>query len=415
MSMRAQAAAALAIERVANAVLRVLARCLWPRPRPRSAARVCVYRIANIGDMVCALPAIHAIRRAYPTAHLTLLTSPGVQGAPWTGELLEGLKWLDEVYVYHSEDIAGWRRLLGMARGLRERRFDVWIELPPALASFRILLRNLMVARIAGVRWAGGWRLGTVRIGGRAQSELRAFDDEVNRMLKLLAELGIEGNDAIFPLALAEPHRRRADELLAVPALAGRRLVAIAPGAKRPTNRWPMERFVEVGRRLAARGFALVILGGAAERELCSRLEEAVGGDGAVNLAGRCSVPESCAVLARCELLICNDSGAQHLAAAMGTRCVSVFAARDLGLRWRPHGPGQVAIRKWVPCHTCLLETCPYDNRCIGLITCEEVAAAAERLLSSAPEPAPGSAGAERANADGDRSRPVAANLRSNA
>lgn len=336
--------------------------------------------------MVCALPAIDAVRRAYPTAHLTLLTSPGVIGAPWAGELLETLKWLDEISVYHSKDIAGWRNWRRMVRRLRAGRFDVWIELPAVQASFRTLIRNAMVARIAGARWAGGWRLGTVRLALRAQSERVAFDDEVDRLLKILAELGINGDDAIFPLALADHYRQRADDLLG--ALAHRRLIAIAPGAKRPTNRWPAERFVEVGRRLAGRGFALVIVGGAAERELCSGLESELGTGNAVNLAGRCSLPESCAVLARCALLICNDSGAQHLAAAMGTACLSLFAARDLGLRWRPHGPRHVAIRKWVPCHTCLLEVCPYDNRCIGLIAVDEVVSAADRLLSPSPEPA---------------------------
>ncbi len=365
--------------------------------------------------MVCALPAIHAIRRAYPAAHLTLLTSPGVIGAPWAGELLEALKWLDEISVYHSEDVAGWRNLWRMARSMRARRFDVWIELPGALASFHTLVRNSLVARIAGARWAGGWRVATVRFAVRAQSEWLEFDDEVGRLLKILAELGINGDDAIFPLTLADHYRQRADDLLGPAALAGRRLVAIAPGAKRPTNRWPAERFVEVGRQLAARGFALVILGGPAERELCSRLESELGSGSAVNLAGRCSLPESCAVLSRCALLICNDSGVQHLAAAMGTRCLSLFAARDLGLRWRPHGPQHVVIRKWVPCHTCLLEVCPYDNRCIGLIAVDEVVSAADRLLTPSPELAVERAGAAGANPRADRGQPDHANLRPNA
>jgi len=400
-------AAALALERAANAILRALARGLWPWRRPRTAERVCVYRIGNIGDMVCAIPALHAIRRAYPEAHLTLLTSPGMRGAAWTGDLLEGLGWLDEISVYHAEDIAGWRKLVAMARGVRARRFEVWIELPSALASFRIMLRNLVVAKLAGAGWAAGWRIATVRVGVRAQSELRRFDDEVERLLRIVMTLGIEGSDAIFPLALPPRFRQRAGELLA--PLEGRRIVAIAPGAKRPTNRWPAERFLEVGRRLAAAGFGLAILGGPGESKQCAQLADDLGG-AALSLAGRCSVPESCAVLARCELLVCNDSGVQHLAAAMGTRCVSVFAARDLGLRWRPHGPDHVAIRKWVPCHSCFLELCPYDNRCVKLISAAEVAAAAERLLS-APRPAAGQAGAPAANLDAAQD----ADLRSNA
>jgi ADP-heptose:LPS heptosyltransferase len=414
MSGRACAAAAWSLVRLANALLRGLVRCLWPRPRPQAAERVCIYRIGNIGDMVCALPAIHAIRRAYPAAHLTLLTSPGAAGAPWAGELLEALGWLDEISVYHSEDVAGWRDLWRMVRRLRTRRFEVWIELPTALARFRTLVRNSVIARIAGARWAGGWRLAATRIARRAQSEWLEFDDEVERLLKIVAELGINGDDAIFPLALGDHYRQRADQLIGPAALAAGRLVAIAPGAKRPTNRWPVERFAEVGRQLAARGWTLIILGGGAERELCSRLESELGGGSAVNLAGRCSLPESCAVLSRCALLICNDSGGQHLAAAMGTRCLSLFAARDLDLRWRPHGPQHVAIRKWVPCHTCLLELCPYDNLCIELIAVDEVVGTAHRLLAPSPQrlPAPADTGL---NPKADRGQPADANLRPSA
>lgn len=373
--------------------------------------RVCIYRIGNIGDMVCALPAIHAIRRAYPTAQLTLLTSPGAIGASWAGELLEALQWLDEISVYHSEDIAGWRNLWRIARRMRTARFDVWIELPAALAPFHILVRNLLAARIAGARWAGGWRIATVRIAVRAQSEWLEFDDEVTRLLKILAELGINDDGAVFPLPLADRFRQRADDLLGPAAPAGRGLIAIAPGAKRATNRWPQERFAEVGRQLAARGFTLVFLGGPAEREQCSTLASDLGPGSAINLAGRCSLPESCAVLARCTLLICNDSGVQHLAAAMGTTCLSLFAARDLGLRWRPHGPQHVIIRKWVPCHTCLLEVCPYDNRCIGLIAVDEVVSAADRLLKPSSSLTVARAGAAGANPGADRDQPDHASL----
>ncbi|HTW88977.1 MAG TPA: glycosyltransferase family 9 protein [Candidatus Binataceae bacterium] len=401
----------MAVSRIADAVLRGLSKCLWPRARPRSPARVCIYRIGNIGDMVCSLPAIHAIRRAYPAAHLTLLTSPGTIGATWAGELLEALKWLDEISVYHSEDIAGWRNLWRLARRMRAARFDVWIELPAALAPFHILVRNLLAARIVGARWAGGWRIATVRIAVRAQSEWLEFDDEVTRLLKILAELGINDDQAVFPLPLADQFRQRADDLLGPTAPADRGLIAIAPGAKRATNRWPEERFAELGRQLTARGFTLVFLGGPAEREQCSRLESQLEAGSAINLAGRCSLPESCAVLARCALLICNDSGVQHLAAAMGTTCLSLFAARDLGLRWRPYGPQHVIIRKWVPCHTCLLEVCPYDNRCIGLIRVDEVISAADPLLKPSPSLTAARADASGANPGADRDQPDHASL----
>ncbi|MBF6568118.1 MAG: glycosyltransferase family 9 protein [Candidatus Binataceae bacterium] len=337
--------------------------------------------------MVCAIPAIHSIRRAYPDAHLVLLTSPGKRGAAWAGDLVQALDIVDEISLYHAENVAGWRNRLRWIRELRARRFEVWIELPPVMAQFSYLIRNLLTARIAGARWARGWRMDTIGIARQAQSEAIAFPDEVDRLLNLLGEIGIPGDDSIFPLALPDRYQSKAQELLA--GISDRQLIAIAPGAKRPTNRWPVERFTAVARQLAAQGFGIAVIGGAGERDLCAEIAVAAG-DHAINLAGQCSLAESCAVLRACVLLVCNDSGVQHMAAAVSTCCLSLFAARDFGLRWRPHGPNHAAIRKSVPCHTCLLELCPYDNRCLKLIEVDEVIQATyEMLKTTADEPGP--------------------------
>src|SRR5258708_25518447 len=151
---RQQALAARALRASANAIRKGAARCVWPRrrPNPIDAKRVCIYRIGNIGDTACAIPAMYAIRRAYPVAHLTLVTSPGKAGSVGARDLLEGVSWIDEIVVYHAEDIATARGRLELVRRLRARKFDVWIELPVVAAPLATLFRNLMVARSAGVR-----------------------------------------------------------------------------------------------------------------------------------------------------------------------------------------------------------------------------------------------------------------------
>src|ERR1700687_2833418 len=132
---RQQAVAANAIRAAANAILNGATRCAWPRRRPLDAKRVCIYRIGNIGDTACAIPAMHAIRRASPAAHLTLVTSPGKAGSVGARELLDGVSWLDEIVVYHSEDIATARGRLELVRNLRARQFDGWIGLPAVRAA----------------------------------------------------------------------------------------------------------------------------------------------------------------------------------------------------------------------------------------------------------------------------------------
>jgi lipopolysaccharide heptosyltransferase II len=364
----------------ANGLLEVLRKILWPRKRPETAERVCVYRIGNVGDSVCALPAIAAIRRAYPHAHLTLVTSPGRRGLAGFQELLVGSDLIDDIVTYYSDEIAGFRARLTLVREMRRRAFEVWFQIPHDV-GFRISLRNMIVARAAGVRWGYGWRLGTLRIGLRAQAELMRWPNEVDRLMDVVVRAGLPAASPVFPLPLADVDRDRVDRMLNASGIAAHEpLVSIAPGAKRSTNRWPIERFAAIANHLARRGFRIVVLGGPSEEDLCRSVAVAAG-DGALSLAGRASLLESCEVLRRSRLLVCNDSGVQHLAAAVGTPVVSIFSSRDMRGKWVPFGRNHAVLSHWIECHTCLVETCPYDNRCIRLIQLEEVIDAAERAL----------------------------------
>ena len=119
----------------------------------------------------------------------------------------------------------------------------------------------------------------------------------------------------------------------------------MAPGAKRSLSLWPVERFVAVGQHLTTKGFRVVVLGGIADVSVCQAVAEGIAGE-TINLAGRTSLKESCEVLKRCSLLICNDSGVQHLASAVGTACISIFSAHDMPGKWHPYGPENVVLTK---------------------------------------------------------------------
>jgi ADP-heptose:LPS heptosyltransferase len=396
MLRRPQARVAEKLRAAANAVLIAAAKCLWLRSRPHQAARVCIYRIGNVGDTMCAVPAMRAIRRAYPAAHLTLVTSPGNTGSVGARELLEGASWLDSIVVYHAEGIAspaGRWKLIGE---MRARNFDVWIELPVVAATFATLLRNMFVARLAGARWGFGWRYDRLRLFAQAQSEHLAFPNEVERLLEVLLAAGITSSPRDLEFELNDSDRRGVSDLFERMQLGACEIISFAPGAKADPNRWPASHFIEVGRSLAARKLAIIVLGGDGDAALCERVANSIG-PSAINLAGKTTLRASCEVLARSLMLVCNDSGVQHLAAAVGTPCVSLFSRRDFPGKWWPYGARHEVLWSRVPCHTCFLDHCPRDNECIKLISVGEVIAAIDRVLArlsnarkfetSAPEP----------------------------
>jgi ADP-heptose:LPS heptosyltransferase len=377
-------ASAAILRRFGNALIGAARLMLWPRRRPLRAQRICVCRIGAIGDLVCAAPALFAIRRAYPDAHLTLLTTPGkYAGARHVPELFGGSDWLDKVIVYELEEIATARGRLAFAQKLRRHRFDLWFDLPLDRAKLPRLLRDMLLVRLLGVRWAFGWRLEHVNFAVKAEAEALEFPDEVERLARMLARCGIE--DAVDFPALVDPAQDRLmGAILRDFATSGRPMIAIAPGARRSCNLWPVERFGEVCARLVASRAAVFLIGGGDDVAMCEQISSRAGA-APRNLAGKLSLMQSCALLRRCDLLICVDSGPQHLAAAVGTRCVALFSQRNPARRWYPHGSGHIVLEAEVECHTCLLDTCPFDNRCMKLIEVDRVLAAAQSILRQRP------------------------------
>jgi ADP-heptose:LPS heptosyltransferase len=322
-----------------------------------------------------------AIRTAYPRAHLTLLTSPVNGNFPGASDLLSDSDLFDEVLVYLNREVTGFRKRLGFLRSMRRRHFDIWIELPQELAGPWNQLRNLLAARFIGVRWGYGWGfVTTIRLWVQAQSEILRFPNEVEKLLGIVRRAGIPiGAEVRFPIKLDAVIQNSVDRLL---GNVTHRLIAIAPGAKRSLSLWPVERFIKVGRYVASIGFQVVVVGGAADASACQAVAQGIAGE-TINLAGRTSLRESCEVLKRCSMVICNDSGVQHLASAVGTPCISIFSAHDMPGKWHPYGLENIVLRKWVECHTCYHRTCPYDNRCIKLIEGDDVIGAIKLKLQS--------------------------------
>lgn len=362
-----------------NSTLRGLRLLLWPRRRPSDPLRICIYRTGFIGDTVVALPAMYAIRTAYPRAHLTLLTSPVEGKFPGANELLANSELFDEVRVYLNGEVRGLRNRLAFVRSMRRYRFDMWIDLPQELAGPIGHLRNLLFARLTGAKWAYGWGfVSTIRLWLKAQSKFLKFPNEVDRLLTIVRQAGISvAREVVFPVQITPKEELSVERLL---AKVTRPIIAIAPGAKRELSLWPADRYVKVGQHLVSKGFTVVILGGKADATVCDAVAEGIGGDTS-NLAGRTSLRESCEVLRRCAMLVCNDSGVQHLAAAVGTPCISIFSAHDMPGKWNPYGGGNIVLRRKVECHPCYLSTCPFDNRCLKLIETDEVLAAIDLKL----------------------------------
>mgnify|MGYP001575776411 FL=1 len=162
-------------------------------------------------------------------------------------------------------------------------------------------------------------------------------------------------------------------------------LVAIHPSASCPSKRWLPERFAEVADRLIEQTRSRVVLvAGPEDRSYAQAVEQAMRHP-PVNFAGQLSLGELAALFTRCRVLISNDSGPVHIAAAVGSPVVAIFGRNQQGLspqRWGPLGDRHIILQKDVGCVTCLAEHCDIQFRCLTSLSVDEVYQATVRLLA---------------------------------
>ncbi|MDT8440431.1 MAG: lipopolysaccharide heptosyltransferase II [Desulfuromonadales bacterium] len=320
-----------------------------------------------IGDAVMATPALHDLRSTCPAAEIVVVANPLV------AELFREHPDCDRVLVYDRQ--GAHRGLGGLWRfscQLRRERFDLAVLLQNAFEA-------ALVALLAGIPRRAGYRTdgrGLLLTDGVPAVDKKHGLHHVDYYRHCLAQLGITGGSDTLRLAVTAAEQQWAAE-----TLGPGRWLAINPGASYgAAKRWLPERFAAVADGLAARYAASIVLtGGPGEREIGRDIEKAMQVP-VRNLIGQTSVREMMALLARCELMITNDSGPMHVAAALGTPLVAVFGPTD-HTTTSPAAERCRIVRQPVDCAPCMLRECPVDHRCMTGITADQVLAAAAELL----------------------------------
>ncbi len=358
--------------------------------------RILVIKLADIGDVLTATPALRALRATFPHARISLLTTPQCRGLV----LRAGL--VDEEYLFakqrfdspaglaHPEAAA---ELAGVIRWLRQGRFDAALLLHHLTTGFGAAkYRALLAATGAPVR--AGFDNGrgdflTHRVTDAGFGERH----EVEYCAEVVALLGAPLDTGPLVFRLTDVDHAAAAGLLA--PLDAAPAVAVHPGSGgfSPARRWPVERFGAVATTLAAAGARVVVLGGPEERAL-GQAVAAAAGKGTLDLTGRTSLSVLGAVLQRCRAFVGNDSGVTHIAAAVGTPVVAVFGPSN-HRAWGPWTGGRseaVVLRADLPCSPCVYrgkelgtpEGCP-RRTCLELVPPGLVAAEALRLAGLTP------------------------------
>ena len=330
---------------------------------------ILIIKLRYLGDVLLATPTVRAIKAARPDVRVSMMVNRG------TEVVLSGNQDLHEVMVLDTGSLAAQWRLIAR---LRRRRFDMVIDLTDG-------------DRSAFLSWISG---APVRIGFNDEHRWRGkcytqvvqpvpgMQHRIDRDLEALKPMSIQAGSKDPQLWLTPEEENSAEQLLGqLGVQRSQSMVILQPGARYWFKAWPPERFAELADQLTSQYGCQVLIGGSRlDIDVAQQIRQMTKSSPLL-MAGRTTIKQFAAIVKKSALFIGSDSGAMHIASAVGTPVVALYGPSN-PREWGPRGGSVEVLYKGLDCRSCFHPTCTKgEENCMRLITVHEVFAAAQRLL----------------------------------
>lgn len=328
--------------------------------------KILIIRTDRIGDVLLSTPAIKAIRRNFPFAHIAVMVRP------YAEEIMLGSPYIDEVILYDKDEKhKSIFSSLKFAFNLRRKRFDVALILHPTN-------RVNIISFLAGLPERIGWnrKMGFLLTRKIADKKYLGEKHEIEYTLDIIKEIGVEAKDKTLFMPLRKDHKKKIEEFLKENKLGEKdKLIAINPTASCPSKTWPLENFIKLSNILAKKyNVKILVISGPKDSQKIKGLVNSL--ENAIDASGKVSIGGLTWLLKKSRLLISNDSGPVHIATSVGTPVIAIFGRSQPGLspkRWGPAGANDIFLQKNVGCQICLAHNCVKDFSCLKAIKIEDV------------------------------------------
>ena len=334
-----------------------------------------------IGDAVMSIPAMWELRRIFPDAGITLHTPS------WADGLFRDASFIDDIVTFDRHRWA-LKDVYDNSTFLRADTYDLAILFPNSFESAVTLFLSSVPRRVG---YNKDFR-GLLLTDPIAVPEWKARRHEVFYYLNLVAETEkrILGRGTVLQtppdisLEISDERRIAAKKTLAEFGVEStRQTVALGVGSTNSrSKRWPAERYASLNDMLKNRLGSNVVLVGSEEEAGVSAEVSRLCANAPIDLSGKTDLSEAAAILSVVDLLVSNDMGLAHIAAAVGTKTIAIFGPTNPETT-RPFSADAVVIRKDVECSPCMLRDCPIDHRCMTRIAVDEVFETAAEILNA--------------------------------
>lgn len=323
--------------------------------------RILVVKLSSFGDILHVLPTVHALREQ-TGASIDWVVHPEF------ASLVKCFADVDNVLTFPRRNI--FRDVKASVKALRENEYDIAVDLHGLFKSGIVMCFARAKRKIAP---SYARELSWMFCGERAGKMLRTRH-AAEQAMDTLDYLGLKRPDDGGAIATFKP--------VDIQLPPGKTHIAFAPVSRWVTKNWPASKFAELAKVLSSQinDLSIVVVGGKGDFAVGEEIAAAAP-DNVTNLCGKTSIAESIALLGRCDLLIANDTGPVHMAAAAGTKCLVIFGPTRPD--WTgPYGKGHKVIMQNLPCQPCLKRKCRRgDLACMNGILPAAVAAEARGML----------------------------------
>lgn len=321
-----------------------------------------------VGDAVLAIPAMKAVREYFPEAEITVMVRP------WVAGLFRAAPFVDRVWSEPKPaGLSDWTRI---TRTIRAGGFDLALLLPNSFESALMMFAGGVRQRVGYATDARSWMLTT---SINPSSEVRHQTHYYLDLIKMVTPGGVQPSVEIQATAEEREAAWRLLEAEGIPA--GSPFLVLNPGAAYGSaKRWYADRFARVADTLSRElKLTVALIGSEGERGIAEEVARQISGRTSI-LNGKTSLETLIGVLSESSLMITNDSGPMHIAAALGVPTVAVFGSTDDRVT-SPCGARTRIVKHKVECSPCLLRECPIDHRCMTGVKVDDVCRAARELI----------------------------------
>lgn len=337
--------------------------------------KILLVQLGFLGDVVLSTPVISTLKKKYPDAKITILTTPIAR------DLVINHPQVDSVITFDKrKKQRGFKGVFAMAKILREGDFSIVFSLHKSWRTAFLLLLARIPLRYGFSNASGAFLYSKT-------ANRRKDDHEVLRNLALLTTIGIKAEESELKMSLGLSPESIASAKKSLENLNGKLLIGIAPGSVWATKRWTASGFAAVAQNLSSRGFGIVLVGGPDDLSIASEIENNCGVP-ILNLVGKVPLIVSSAVISQLRLLISNDSAPLHIASALQIPVVAIFCATVPEFGYTPWMvPSENVGVQDLDCRPCGRHggnICPRGTHACQLgLAPEVVLAAVDRLLNN--------------------------------